>query len=88
MVAFNQLYKLGTQVETVCDNKRMYAVAASNGKHYALMLSNLTGDKQELSISGIDTEKARYYVIDQDRLLSWAPNANTIDNNTVMLIEW
>ena len=88
LVAFNQLYKLGTQVKTECDNKRMYALAASNGKRHSLMLSNLTGENQELTISGIDAENARYYVLDQDRLLSWAPDAKTIDNNTVMLIEW
>ena len=88
MVAFNALYKLGTQVECECDNKRLYAVAASNGERHALMLSNLTGEKQELSIEGVDISNARFYVIDQERLLSWAPDANTIDTNTVLLIEW
>lgn len=88
LVAFNALYRLGTQVETCCDDSRVYAVAASNGKHGALMLSNLSGKKQSLSIEGVDLSEARYYALDQERLLSWAPNARELDKNSVMLIEW
>ncbi len=88
LVAFNALYKLGEQVGSVSDNKRLYALAASNGDKHALMISNLTGSKQELNIEGADLTDARYYVLDQDRLLSWAPNAKEINNNTVVLIEW
>ncbi len=88
MVAFNQLYKLGTQVETVCDVDGLYALGASNGKRHAMMLSNLTGAEQSLNIEGADLSDARFYVIDQDRLLSWAPNANAIKPNEVILIEW
>ncbi len=88
MVAFNALYQLGTQVETVCDNERLYAVAASDGKRHALMISNLTGIKQELNIEGADLSNARWYAIDQERLLSWSPAVNTVENNTVLLIEF
>ena len=88
MVAFNTLYKLGTQVETVCDNDRLYAVAASDGTHHALMLSNLTGERQALTVEGVDLSNARYHVIDQERLLSWSPAVSSIENNTVLLIEW
>ena len=88
MVAFNALYKLGNQVECVSDNSRLYAVAASNGKKHALMISNLTGEKQELNIEGVDLSDARFYTLDQERLLSWAPDAKMIENNTVILIEW
>ena len=88
MVAFNALYKLGTQVKTECDNPRLYAVGASDGEHHALMLANLTGEKQTLTLEGADLSRARYYVLDEERLLSWAPNAKEIDKNTVLLIEW
>ena len=88
MVAFNTLYKLGTQVKTECDNPRLYAVGASDGEHHALMLANLTGEKQTLTLEGADLSRARYYVLDEERLLSWAPNAKEIDKNTVLLIEW
>jgi hypothetical protein len=88
MVAFNTLYQLGTQVQTVCDTDRLYVLAASNGKRNAVMVANLTGETQTLTFEGADFVNARYYVLNQDRLLSWAPNANEIENNAVMLIEW
>ena len=88
MVAFNALYRLGTQVEAVCDNERVYAVAASDGTHHALMISNLSGTTQELNIEGVDLSKAKYHVIDQERLLSWSPAVSAIENNMVLLIEW
>jgi hypothetical protein len=88
MVAFNALYQLGTQVEAVCDNPRLYTVAASNGTHHAMLISNLTGSKQELSIEGVDLSHAKYHVIDQERLLSWAPAVRVMDPNMVVLIEW
>ena len=53
-----------------------------------MLVSNLTGKKQLLDLEGVDLSDARYYVLDQDRLLSWAPNAHQIDNNAVLLIEW
>ena len=88
LAAFNRLYRLNTQVETVSDHTRLYALAASDGKENALLLSNLTGEDQALQLEGICPEGARYYILDQERLLSWAPNANGIPNNAVMLIEW
>ena len=88
MVAFNALYRLGTQVETAVDNDRLYAVAASDGQNHALLLSNLTGARQELNFEGADLSRAKYHVIDQERLLSWSPAVNSIDPNEVILIEW
>ena len=66
-------------METECDNSRLYAFAASDGNRNALMLSSLTGKAQELTVEGVELGAARYYVIDGDRLLSWAPNARTIE---------
>ena len=88
LAAFNRLYRLGTQVETVSENDRLYAVAASNGTHHAIMLSNLTGETLELTLDGVDLSNARFYVLDQERLLSWAPHANLLNPNDVYLIEW
>ena len=88
MVAFNTLYQLGTQVEAVSDEERVYAVAASDGTHHALMISNLSGKTQALNIQGVDLSKAKYHVIDQERLLSWSPAVSAIENNMVLLIEW
>ena len=88
MVAFNTLYQLGSQAETVCDTDELYALAASDGRCHAMMVSNLTGAWQELHIEGVDLTGARYHVIDNERLLSWAPNAKWIAPNSVVLIEW
>ena len=88
LVAFNQLYKLGSQLEAVCDTDGLYTLAASDGKHCALMLANLTEDEQTLEIDGVDLSRARFYVLNERQLLSWAPNAKKIAKNEVFLIEW
>jgi hypothetical protein len=88
MVSFNQLYQLGNQVETQCDTEELYVLAASNGKQNRLLISNLTGKDQKLELNGVDLTDARFYVIDQERLLSWAPNADIVEKNMVLLIEW
>jgi hypothetical protein len=88
IAAFNNLYKLGSQVETVCDTQDLYVLCATDGKSNSLLISNITGKAQQLEIEGVDLSEARYHVIDQERLLSWSPAVNYIENNAVMLIEW
>ena len=87
LVAFNELYKLGTQVETTCDVDRLYVLAASDGENHALMLANLSGSVQPLNIDGLDLNKAHIYELSQSGKLAWTPNADSIPNHTVMLIE-
>ena len=79
---------LGTQVESVCDTDELYTLVASDGERHAMLISNLTGKKQELNITGVDLSCARYHMIDQERLLSWSPAVKGIENNQVLLIEW
>jgi hypothetical protein len=88
LVAFNALYALGTQVEAICDNGRLYTLAASNGNRHAMMLANLTGECQDLCIEGADLSHARWHVLDQERLLSWSPAVKSLAPNDVVLIEW
>lgn len=88
LVAFNELYQLGTQIKTECDNERLFVLAASDGKHHAMILSNLTGNDQPLQIEGVDLTDARVYVLGEAGVLAWAPHSNIIENNTVILIEW
>ena len=88
MVAFNQLYKLGNEVECVSDDHRLYAIAASDGKRHAALISNLTKKTLPLRIDGVDLTGARFYVIDQERLLSWSAPIHSIRPNEVYLIEW
>ena len=87
-VAFNALYQLGTQAKSTCDTKDLHVLAASDGKSHAMLLSNLTGKAQKLQIEGVDLSRARYHVIDSERLLSWSPAVQSIENNQVLLIEW
>jgi hypothetical protein len=53
-----------------------------------MMLSNLTGDTQDLCIEGADLSRARWYVLDQERLLSWSPAVKSLAPNDVVLVEW
>jgi len=53
-----------------------------------LLISNLTGKPHKLEITGADLSDAHFYILDQERLLSWAANANTVENNMVVLIKW
>ena len=89
-VAFSKLYKLGTQVEVAidCESKEFYSVGATDGKKNALMIVNRTGETQELKIEGVDLADARYYILDKTHLLSMAFDADSIPNDTAMLIEW
>ena len=86
LAAFNELYKLGTEVECFSGLDQLYALAASNGKKHAVLLSNLTGRPAELSFEGIGLEDARVYELGDSGNLAWVPNAGRIEQNGVMLI--
>ena len=88
LVAFNELYKLGEQTALECGEKGLYAVSATNGERNAVVVSNISGKPQELIFEGIDLSNARYHVIDDQRLLSWSPEVKTLNNNSVLLIEY
>ncbi|MBQ9544313.1 MAG: hypothetical protein IJV00_04225, partial [Clostridia bacterium] len=88
LVAFDRLYKLKTEVFCECDTEGLYAVAASDGKKRALMISNVSDHSQPLEIEGADLSGASWHVIDQQRLLSWSPEVKTIEKNGVVLVEF
>ena len=85
--AFGFLYRLGTQVALEGEEDGVYAIAASDGKKGAIMISNISGDKKPLEIEGVDLSDARWSIIDDQRLLSWTPALKEIPNNSVVLIE-
>ena len=62
-VAFGKLYALGKQAECISDTDGIYAVAATNGEKKALMIANITGEDQALTIN---QEGGKVYLIDQD----------------------
>ena len=88
MVCFDTLFRLGTQMSLQCDTENLYALAATDGVHGALLISNLTGKTQSLTVEGADLTKARWHVLDQERLLSWSPAVKELENNAVVLVEW
>lgn len=52
------------------------------------MVANISQEAHKLSIEGIDLKNARYSVIDDVRMLSWAPYLDTIEPNEVWLVEF
>ncbi len=86
-VAFNSLYKLGNQVKLDCNTNDLYAVAATDGQHHAIMISNPTDTERILEIEGVDLTTAKFHVTDNYRTMTWAPNADTIPKHGVLLIE-
>ena len=90
VAAFGILYKLGTEIELTLDAApdKFYAVAATDGKRHAIMISNTSGNTVPLEIEGVDLTDARWSVIDDARLLSWSPALKEIPNDAVVLIEF
>ena len=86
--AFSRLLAYKTQVALEGAEEGVYAVAASDGCHGAIMLSNVSGKDKSITIDGIDLSAAKWYVIDNKRRLSWSPAVTTVRNNTVMLVEF
>lgn len=87
LAAFSRLYILKNQVSAICDTDGIYAVAATDGKKLTLVISNISGTDHPLTVDGVDLYDARFYVLDQERQLSWAPNVKVIENNAVIMIE-
>ena len=86
--AFASLYNIGTEVKLERDADGVYALCAYNGNSGAIMIANVSGEKQSLDISGADLSGARWHVLDDRRLLSWTPALTDIDDNSVVLIEF
>ncbi len=82
---FNQLYKLGSEVETACDNKKIYVGAATDGQRKVLAIANLNDEATEieLDIIGADFADTEVFVIDKARAYSRKENA--IKNGKITL---
>jgi len=86
--AFNKLYELENEVELSLDAKGVYAVASAKDGHGALLITNVSGEDQALEIEGVSLDDAHWYVIDSKRLMSWSCECKTIENNSVILVEF
>ncbi len=72
IVQFNELYKLARQVECISDDATLGAVAATDGKSGALMISYYTDDDSDrtvktvdISLSGFDVKKLSVAYVDK-----------------------
>lgn len=88
--AFGELYKLGAQVESSCDNPNIYLQAAKDedGKK-AFMLTN-TGEDTEILIQGSFTDFTDLFLIDKEHHFTKAkasPTKFTLKKNQTALIQ-
>lgn len=89
LVAYNELYKLGMQVEAQTDNQDVYVLAASDGKTEKMMIVNSSENHVELSYSGVDADAFKHaWMIDEDRSLGWVPDIKEMPPYSLLLIEW
>lgn len=66
--AFNELYRIGSEVESVIEGENLYCVAAKNDENFALMIANAS-DKERIvrySAEGINLKNAQVLVIDAE----------------------
>ena len=56
--AFGELYRLGTQIETVSDTEGVYVCGAKNEKECALLIANYSGKEQTATVQGMDINTA------------------------------
>jgi hypothetical protein len=63
---FNSLYQLKNQVETECDNEKVFVGAAVDGKKAAIVISNVSGLplSVELSVLGFSTKDVQVLRVD------------------------
>lgn len=84
--AFGEIYSLKNQVECIVEEKGVYAVAASDGKTDAVLVSNIGEDiKISTNLNGFDV-----YLIDEQHFIEKTDLNSlefTIPKNRVMLIK-
>ncbi len=55
--AFNELYKLGKEVETLATGEKLYALSATDGNEFKTLITNNNDDKIKVSLKGFDKIK-------------------------------
>ena len=97
-LGFNKLYKLGTEIETVCLGENVYAVAAKNENKLSVLISNYEGKADEIKVnfeglpegrkefSVIRTDKYTNYNLDDEGELTGTSWESSIIGNSTLLI--
>ncbi len=84
--AFGKLYKLGNQVEAICDEKGVYIVAAKDKQTGGILISN-TGDEVPLCLEIQGQRIVRCYVLDETHCLEECMLPEKLDRDTVLYFE-
>lgn len=67
-LAFGELYRIGNQMKCECDEKGVYAVAASDGTKKAVMIANISEECKTIETNVND--KMDIYLIDENHFMT------------------
>jgi hypothetical protein len=83
--AFNELYKLGAQIETLCDDRTVYAVGARKDNKVCVLLANPTTDDVDfiLNAKGCVT---KCLITAQDKCAQEIEMPDILPSNSFLLI--
>jgi hypothetical protein len=84
-LAFNELYRLGTQADVCCDDDGVYAAAAYRGTEGCIVLANTSPEDVPLKLE-TDAAVTECRILDGERLLSGCRLPEEIPGNTVLCI--
>lgn len=85
-IAFNELFRRGTQIFGEADTEKFYVLAAKNEDDCAIMISNKTGEKQnlDLDLNGLKITSCR--ILDNTHDLTPVCMPESIPTDTVLLL--
>ena len=86
MKAFNELYRLGNQVQLTCDTENVYAVAASNGTDGCIVIDNYTQAEISLDLK-LNGQITGCWLINQDNFMTECPLPSTMKANDILCIK-
>jgi len=85
--AYNELYKLGEQVEVTLDNENLYGVCAKNGERACLLIANPTEEDVSLEISA-DGKIGECYITAEGMTEKKTPLPKFLPKNSFLLINF
>ena len=88
LVAFNQLYRLGWQVESETDGENLYVLSATDGENKKTLIVNLKDQTEKITYEGVGEKFRNAWLIDDDKPLGWTSDIHTLEQYQALLIEW
>ena len=90
---FANLYEMGTQVESICEDKDVYVVASTGNGKYGIAVTyyaendNEGAKKVTLDIEGYDATKLKFYLVDEANTYAPKTTYKIEDNKITMRLE-